>query len=288
LLETAAKGGNLETIQAPYHGWDALNTASQTNADVVLELSYTNMETGQPAISHLEAALKAGKHVVTTNKGPAAMKYRELVDLARANHVEFGLEGTVMSGTPTVNLGQHFLAAAGIRKIQGIVNGTTNYILTQMDKGASYKDALGEAQRLGYAEADPTGDVEGFDAAGKVVILANLMMGVPLGMKDVERKGISGLTAGDINDARAEGQRWKLIGCVEKTPQGVKASVQPTRLPLSHPLAAVDGVTNAVTFSTELLGDVTLIGAGAGRLQTGYAVIVDLLEIHRKRYSTEQ
>jgi homoserine dehydrogenase len=282
LMAIAAEGGNLDKVQGKFHGWDALKTIKDSNADVVIEMTYTNLETGQPAISHLETALKAGKHVVTTNKGPTALKYGELANLAKANHVEIGVEGTVMSGTPTVNLGMHLLAGAGIQKIQGILNGTTNYILTQMGTGAAYQDALLEAQKLGYAEADPTGDVEGFDAAGKVVILANLLMNVQIGMNDIDRTGITRLTPADISSAKDANERWKLIGKVEKTESGVQASVKPTRLPITHPLATVDGGTNAITFTTNLLGDVTLIGPGAGRLQTGYAVIVDLLEIHRK------
>ena len=173
-----------------------------------------------------------------------------------------------MSGTPTVLSGMNLLRAAGIKRVQGILNGTCNYILTRMEEGSTYEDALQEAQDNGYAEADPTGDVEGFDAAGKVVILANLLMGVPIGMDDVDRTGISGLTPADISAAQDAGERWKLIGTLEPTDEGVAASVQPERVSLAHPLASVGGATNAVTYSTELLGDVTLVGPGAGRLET--------------------
>ena len=164
----------------------------------MIELSYTDLKTGEPAITHLRRALELGKHVVTTNKGPIALKYPELKALAEKNHVEIGAEGTVMSGTPSLRMAQELLAAARIRKIQGIVNGTTNYILTQMEAGATYADALKDAQAKGYAEADPTGDVEGFDAAGKVVIMANLLMGQSLTLADVDRKGITQLTPDDI------------------------------------------------------------------------------------------
>ena len=143
-----------------------------------------------------------------------------------------------MSGSPAINLGREQLAGAGIRRIQGILNGTTNYILTEMESGASYEAALSDAQARGFAEADPTGDVEGFDAAGKVVILANLLMGAALTMRDVERMGITGLTAQDIVDAREAGERWKLIGMVEKTDGRSQATVQPVRLPLAHPFRA--------------------------------------------------
>lgn len=281
LLDAVREGGNLDTLEAPDRGWDALEMALRSAADVVVELSYTDLQTGEPATSHIRAALESGKHVVTTNKGPVALHYADLAALARDRGLELGVEGTVMSGTPTVLTGMNLLKAAGIRRVQGILNGTCNYILTRMEQGATYQEALEEAQAKGYAEADPTGDVEGLDAAGKVVILTNLLMGVPIGLDDVDRQGISGLTPEDISDAAAAGERWKLIGAVERTEEGVHASVRPERVPAAHPLASVGGAVNAVTYSTELLGDVTLVGPGAGPLETGYSVLVDLLEIHR-------
>jgi homoserine dehydrogenase len=277
LLQAVSNGRSLETIKAPNHGWNPLKTINETNADVVAEMTYTNLQTAEPASGHVAAALRAGKHVVTTNKGPIALKYDELSKLAQQNNVQFGVEGTVMSGTPSLHLGLDFLKAAGIHKIQGILNGTTNYILTRMGEGSTYQEALEQAQRLGYAEADPTGDVEGFDAAGKVLIMANILMDTPLHMSDVDRKGISHLTAQDVEEAKENGEKWKLIGTLSQESDQVKASVKPVRLPLSHPLASVDGATNAITYSTGLLGDVTLIGPGAGRLETGYALIVDLI-----------
>lgn len=283
LLDAVGNGGSLSSLGGAHTGWDALQTITASNADVVVEISYTNLESGEPAIAHIETALKHGRHVVTTNKGPIALKYAALAQLAQAHGVEIGFEGTVMSGTPALRLGMELLAAAGVYRLQGILNGTTNYILTQMSKGSSYAEALAEAQALGYAEADPSGDVEGFDAAGKVVILANLLMDASLTLKDVDRRGITHLTPEDMRAAQAAGEQWRLIGAVEKTAGRVRASVAPMRLPLGHPLASISGATNAITYSTELLGEVTLIGPGAGRLETGYALISDLLAIHRRR-----
>lgn len=282
LLTAVEKSGTLDALAAPYKGWDALKTIQETNADVVAELSFTDLNTGEPAISHLKAAITAGKHVITTNKGPVALAYKELFSLAEKHGVLIGVEGSVMSGTPSLRLGTEMLAAAGVTCIQGIVNGTTNYILSQMDTGSAYADALTEAQSKGFAEADPTGDVEGFDAAGKVVIMANLLMDANIQMGDIDRTGITRLTPDDIEKAKAAGERWKLIGKVEKTDAGIIASVRPERLSVSHPLAGVSGATNAITFTTQLLGDVTIIGPGAGRLATGYALVEDLLAIHRK------
>ncbi|CAG0928544.1 homoserine dehydrogenase [Thermoflexales bacterium] len=283
LLDSIAATTRLDRVTAPDRAWNALETIERSRADIVIELSYTDLKTGEPAITHLRRALELGRHVVTTNKGPIALKYPELKALAEKHGVEIGAEGTVMSGTPSLRLAQELLSAARIRKIQGIVNGTTNYILAQMEAGVPYADALQDAQVKGYAEADPTGDVEGFDAAGKVVIMANLLMGQALTLADVDRQGITQLTPADMAEAKAAGERWKLIGRVETIGEQLTASVKPTRLPSSHPLASVSGATNAITFSTDLLGDVTLVGPGAGRIETGYAIVGDLLAIHRKR-----
>jgi homoserine dehydrogenase len=279
LLEAVA-AGDLSTVAASEYGWSVERMVAEAQADTLVEASFTDLQTGEPASTYIRQALMAGKHVVTTNKGPIALHYRELQSLAQEHEVRVGFEGTVMSGTPTLALGMKLLAGAGVQRIQGIFNGTTNFILSRMEAGGSYTEALAEAQALGYAEADPTGDVEGFDAAGKVVILSNLVMGANINLQSVDRMGITHLTPEDIQAAKQEGKRWKLIGTVESFGNQVKASVQPIPLSIEHPLANVGGATNAVTYTTRLLGDVTLIGAGAGRLETGYALINDLLAIH--------
>ena len=281
LLTTIETDGGLHNVPAVASGWDAYTTIEKSNADVLVELSYTDLQTGEPAHSHIRKALEKGMDVVTTNKGPVALYYPQLVALARERGAKIGVEGTVMSGTPALHLGKDLLAGAGIQRIQGILNGTTNFILMKMEAGASYEAALAEAQALGYAEADPTGDVEGYDAAGKIVILSSLLMSTPITMDDVQRTGITGLTRQEVVEARASGHRWKLIGSLERTSSGVIASVKPTLLPLDNPLASVYGATNAITYTTDLLGEVTLVGPGAGRQETGYALICDLLSIAR-------
>jgi homoserine dehydrogenase len=259
--------------------WDSLRLIRESNASIVCEMAFTNLETGEPAVSHCKAAFEAGKHVVTSNKGPAALAYRELLELADMNGVEFLIEGTVMSGTPVINLVDGPLAGCTITAARGILNGTTNYILTQMEGGMSYETALKKAQELGYAEADPTGDVEGYDARGKVTILANVVMGAELSIRDVSCKGITRITSEDIAKAKAENCRWKLIGSVKREGEKVIASVAPEKLPLTHPLAGVMGATNAMTFTTDLLGEVSIIGPGAGRRETGFSILTDLLKI---------
>jgi homoserine dehydrogenase len=174
------------------------------------------------------------------------------------------------------------LAGCTISSIKGILNGTTNYMLSEMEKGMSYDEVLAKAQELGYAEVDPTGDVEGFDAMAKVIILANVLMNSKLTANDVDREGISNITTEMITDAKNENSRWKLIGSIETTDNGVNASVRPEKLPLTHPLANIMGATNALTFTTDLLGDITIIGPGAGKVETGYSILTDILAIHRK------
>ena len=202
LLTRLDEDGDLKSIDAPFTGWNAQETIAKSGADILVELAFTDLTTGEPALSHVKQALANGMHVSMTNKGPVALHFPELRKLASENNVQIGIEGTVMSGTPSLNLGGEMLLAAGISKIQGILNGTTNYILGEMEAGATYKSALTQAQGLGYAEADPTGDVEGHDAAAKVVILGNLLMDLSLTLPDVDCEGISKITSSDIEKQR--------------------------------------------------------------------------------------
>ena len=281
LLNHIGEMGDLTEFPAPNEGWDARETIEKSGANVLVELSFTDLKTGEPALSHIIQALESGMSVATTNKGPAALHFPRLLELCKEHGGEIGVEGTVMSGTPTLALGMNMLAASGVTRIQGILNGTTNYILGEMESGADYADALKDAQAKGYAEADPTGDVDGHDAAAKVVILANLVMGQSMAMKDVDCTGISGVTGSQIQSAQAENQRWKLIGTLESVNGQLEGSVKPVKLDASHPLYGISGATNAITYSTDLLGDITLIGPGAGRIETGYAIIGDILSFSR-------
>ncbi|MCZ6617531.1 MAG: homoserine dehydrogenase [Gammaproteobacteria bacterium] len=281
LLDHLEKKGDLKEFPASDKGWDAIETIENSSANVLVELSFTDLETGEPALSYMIRALELGMHVSTTNKGPAALHFPELLELSKTHGGAIGVEGTVMSGTPTLALGMNMLSAAGVTRIQGILNGTTNYILGQMENGVDYADALQDAQAKGYAEADPSGDVDGFDAAAKVVILANLAMGQNMTMKDVYRIGISGLTVAQIQSARLANQRWKLIATLENVNGRIQGSVKPVKLDASHPLYGIGGAANGVTYSTDLLGDITLIGPGAGRIETGYAIIGDILSFQR-------
>jgi len=258
---------------------DALDMINRVNADVLLEATYTDIKTAEPATSHIKAALEKGMHVITTNKGPIALYFKELFRLAEQKGLKLLYEGTVMSGTPLLNLIRETLAGNEISEIKGILNGTTNYILTRMEEGLSYEEALKEAQALGYAEAVPDADVLGWDALAKVTIIANTIFGADLKPFDNPCKGITEISTADISHAKAEGKRYKLIGRVWRENNTVKASVAPLKLDLSHPLANVMGATNAATITTDALGDVTIVGKGAGKRETGYSMLIDLLTL---------
>ncbi|WP_078553367.1 homoserine dehydrogenase [Bacillus alkalicellulosilyticus] len=262
-------------------GKDSFQTIKETNAEAIVEVTFTDVKTGQPAIDHCKAAFEAGKHVVMSNKGPVALAFEELSQLAKKNDVRWGFEGTVMSGTPALRMPLAALAGNEITEIRGILNGTTNYILTKMEEGLSFEEALKEAQDKGYAEADPTSDVEGYDARYKVVILAQKIMNTPLKVEDVSCQGITHITKEDIEEAAKEGYRFKLLSKIKKEGSSIKATVAPEKVEATDPLASVYGALNAVTFDCDLAGPITLTGAGAGRLETGYSLLIDLLNIYR-------
>jgi homoserine dehydrogenase len=278
-------GGNGSLSDLPGDGFDgeALDMIGQAEADVMLEATYTDIETGEPATSHIRKAMEQGMHVVTTNKGPVALNYKELDRLAAEKGVRFMFEGTVMSGTPLINFIRENLAGCDIREIKGILNGTTNYILTRMEEGLSYEEALKKAQELGYAEAVPDADVLGWDALAKVTILAKYVFGAEAKPFDFPCEGITGITAASIAEAKTRDRRFKLIGKVWRDGNIVKASVAPEELDLAHPLSSVMGATNAVTVTTDALGDVTVVGPGAGKEATGYSMLVDLIAIGGRR-----
>lgn len=278
-LEAVNSGSSLADVSDNGFEGDALEMIQAADADVMIEATYTDIKTGEPATSHIRKALERGMNVVTTNKGPVALSLQELNELAQEKGVKFLYEGTVMSGTPVLNLLRETLAGCAIREIKGILNGTTNYILTRMEEGLSYKEALQKAQELGYAEAVPDADVLGWDALAKVTILAKVVFDAKGNPFDFHCEGITGISASDISEAKNRGKRFKLIGKVWREGNLVKASVEPEEVDLGHPLAGVMGATNAITVTTDALGDVTIIGPGAGKKETGFSILVDLIKI---------
>ncbi len=259
-------------------GISALNVIESVEAEVVVEVTPVNIKTGEPALSHITKAFKTGKHVVTTNKGPLALAMPALTELAEYNNVYLRFSGTVGGGTPMLEFAKRCLAGDRILAIRGILNGTTNYILTEMSQNhVTFQDALSNAQKLGYAEREPSMDIDGFDTACKVVILSNWIMNKKITLKDVDITGIRDVTLQALEEASRRNSTIKLIGSIE----GDKAKVKPTEIPLTNPLC-VSGVLNAITFSTEYAAEQTLIGRGAGGIETASAVLRDLLDIRRK------
>jgi homoserine dehydrogenase len=280
-LLDAAKKGSFEHYAASEEVdrdfSDAVDLLQRRGADVMVEVTPTNLETAMPAAAHFQAAIVTKKHIVTANKGPIAIGYNQLAQRAKEAGVQIRFEATVMSGTPTIATGLELLAGCEIQEVHGILNGTTNYILTQMENGLEYEAALQQAQELGYAESDPTADVEGHDAAAKVLILLATLFGQEKTLQDLDVVGITQIRADDIQSAKIAGERYKLIASA--TAEG--GSVRPIRLPMSDPLAQVNGATNAVTFQTDVMGAITLIGAGAGQRETAFGILADLLALHR-------
>ncbi|WP_018772576.1 homoserine dehydrogenase [Arthrobacter sp. 131MFCol6.1] len=279
-------GGGGETF-AEYGGSADTNNESvirNCTADIICEATFTNPDDGEPAVSHVRWALESGKSVCTTNKGPVALRGAELTSLAEQNGVHFEFEGAVMSGTPVIRLAKKMFAGLELKGFEGILNGTSNYVLGRMEAGLGLEAAIGEAQELGYAEANPSADIEGYDVQLKVLILANELLDAGMELQDVQRQGISAVTPENIRKAAREGRRWKLVGAARRNLDGsVTAGVSPVALPLDHGLAGISGATNAVSFDTDLLGAVTVSGPGAGRVETAYALLSDIIAMHAVR-----
>jgi homoserine dehydrogenase len=231
----------------------------------------------EPAREYVLAALHAGKHVVSANKQLLSQHGEELLEAARAGGAQLRFEAAVAGVVPVVRVLSESLAAAHVERVHGIVNGTTNFILSEMTRGSSYEQALAEAQRQGYAEADPSDDVSGRDAAAKMAILARLAFGAPVRLDDVPYEGIEHLQTDDLQYARELGLGLKLIGTAERRDGGLSVRVHPAFLYAGHPLASVSGPFNAVTVESSAITEITMSGPGAGGPQTASAVLGDLL-----------
>jgi homoserine dehydrogenase len=259
-------------------GMSALDVIESVEAEVVVEVTPVNIKDAEPALSHITKAFKTGKHVVTTNKGPLALAMPALTELADYNNVYLRFSGTVGGGTPMLEFAKRCLAGDKILAIKGILNGTTNYILTEMAQNrVTFQEALKNAQKLGYAEREPSMDIDGYDTACKVVILANWILNKKITLKDVDQTGIRDVTLKSHDEAAKKGNTIKLIGAIDDH----RATVKPTEIPKTNPLC-VSGVLNAVTFFTEFAGEQTLVGRGAGGMETASAVLRDLLDIRHK------
>ena len=279
-LKATEKGSRFEDFDIFHKDAKLEDLLGELECEVMVETTPTNLKTGQPGLDHLRMAMKNGAHVITTNKGPLALAMPALVELAEHNRVALKFSGTVGGGTPMLDLAKKCMDGLAIKSVRGILNGTTNYILSKMDSdGMTFEAALEEARVKGYAEADPTYDVDALDPAAKVVILANWVMGKSLSIKDVSITGIRGVTKEEIAKAKAKGEVIKLIAYCG--PDGIE--VAPRAIPREHPLN-VSGTTNALTFSTDLADEITIVGKGAGGIETASAVLRDMIDI-RKIYT---
>lgn len=276
--------------------WENILAGLQaTGGDVLAEATGANLRHVEPGLSYIRAALALGMHVVTSSKGPMALAGLDLLAQARAHSVQLRMESTVMSGTPVLSTLREGMAGTHIRGIRGILNGTANYILSAMMMGSDYAEGLAEAQAKGYAESNPADDVEGDDAVAKTLILAAVAFGRALTPEQVVRRGITTLTREQVQQALSEGKRIKQLGTLRLVstegvevsretansgvPTHLEARVEPRALPLSDPLARVDGLLNAIMIQTDTPQKVTVIGPGAGRFQAGQGMLADLIAI---------
>ena len=264
-----------------YHGYkdgkSALELINKDLCDIVVEATPTNIKNGEPGLTHIRRALSRGLHVITPNKGPLVLAFRELTSLAEKNDCDFLYEGTVAGAIPIFSLVRECLRGDKIIRLTGILNGTTNYILSKMYfEETSFEIALKEAQERGITERDPSYDVDGIDAACKIVILANALMGREAKFEDVERIGIRGITQEAISLAKKANYAIKLVGIIDK-----RLEVAPKLVPINHPLC-VHGTLNAIYIETDLAREITLVGYGAGK-ETVSAILNDLITILKRR-----
>jgi homoserine dehydrogenase len=260
----------------------AARLSGSTRPLVVVETTVLDVAAGQPAIDHVRAGLGEGAHVITANKGPVAFAYAELDALARAKGRAFLFEGAVMDGIPIFNLVRETLPAVRIAGFSGVVNSTTNFIITAMEGGRAFPEALAEMQAAGIAEADASLDVDGWDAAAKAAALANVLLGARITPWQVERSGIGRLTGEEVRLAVARGKRLKLVARGKRHEGGGGVRVGVEEVPADHLFATLAGQQNAIVVQTDLLGEFSIVQLGGGLTQTAYALVSDLVAVARR------
>lgn len=268
-----------------YRYWQDINIdsiISNKDIDTLVELTSTNIVDGEPGLTHIRKALQNNINVVTGNKGPILLKYKELNKIAKENNLELKIGCTTGGALPSINGGLYDIAGAEINYIEGILNGTTNYILSEMmDNEISYGEALVNAQKLGIAEMDPRLDVEGFDSASKIIILANVLMDTDLKLEDLDIEGITKVNIEELKELKNHGKKLKLIAKVERDNDDVKVYVKPISIENSHPLYGVDYKNKGIYFNTDTLGDITLIGGASGTINAAASILRDIVLINR-------
>jgi homoserine dehydrogenase len=281
LLDHVKAGGSVEGFGAfGMPGAKGEAVIDSVEADLIVEATPTNLTTGEPGLRHMRAALSRGMHVVAANKGPLVLHYAELQALAQERRGQIYMSAATAAALPTLDVGQTCLAGAQILGIEGILNGTTNYILSKMqEEGSTYLDALSEAQALGIAETDPTLDVEGFDTASKLILLSNALLETSYGPDDVSRRGMTHITPRMVMDARRAERCVKLIGRASLSHGIVRLAVAPEELPRNHPLASVHGAEKAVTYQTDTMGRVTVMGGQSSPTGAAAALLKDIINL---------
>ena len=294
-LVLAREGGRLDQLHDPDTGPPPSTTrqlieqvgthrARDTQTPLaVVETTVLDIERAAAALDHVRAAFAVGAHVITANKGPAAFAYRELAEQAEAVGVSFLTEGAVLDGVPVFNLVRETLPAVEVIGFRGVVNSTTNHVLTALEAGGEQADAVAAMQAAGIAEADVSLDLDGWDAAAKTAVLINVLMGGSTTPHDIDRTGIRQLSGERVRDATRRGRRIKLVASAARTAGRVAGRVAPDELAADDPLARLDGVANAVILTTDLLGDVMIGELDAGLTHTAYALLSDLVTIRRRQ-----
>ncbi len=282
LVESGKDISILNNYQLPIT--NSLSVIQHSSADVMFENSPVNTQTGQPALDHIRAALNLGMHAVTANKGPVVHGYRELTALAKSKGKQFKFESTVLGGAPVFSVFRESFPLAELTSIKGIFNATTNVILSRMENGEAYEDAVKYAQSIGLAETDPTNDVDGWDAAIKVAALVTVLWDTPMTPQQVNPVGIRGITAEMIAKAKAEGKRYKLVCSAEKADGKVIASVSPQLVDSSSPLYGMMNSSTGITFRTDVILDYSIIlsekpGMKGGPIETAYGLFADFAAI---------
>ena len=276
LIEIKKKFGTVKNYANTKNSMSGIEMLKNVEADVLIETTASNYKDAEPGMTHITTAMKKGMHVISVNKGPLALAFPSLMELATYNRVMFKFSGTVGGGTPILDYAKNSLSGERITSFAGILNGTTNYILTNMATGTSYEDALKDAQDKGYVEADEALDLDGLDAAAKLVILANWIMGMKVTMPDINCTGIRKVTTEDIKKATKNNCAVKLIASCNK-----ELIVSPKEVSNDDPLC-VNGTLNAIAFTSEHSGTQTIIGRGAGGMETASSILRDLLDIRQE------
>ena len=283
LMAHLKKGGRVEEMSGfGKKGLSGKDVLSSVPADLLVETTPTNIKDGEPGMTHIRTALTLGRHVVTAAKGPLVLRYNELKELAKKSKVKMMISAATAAALPTLDVGLSCLAGTEVLTAEGILNGTTNYILTRMyEEGTPYKDALAEAQKMGVAEPDPSLDVEGRDTANKILLIANEVFQAGLSLGNIPVQGITRVTPEEIQKAKKEGKVIKLIGTAERKDGKVVASVAPMALPTDHPLASVRGTEKAISYLTDTMDRVTVSGGKSNPVGAAAAVLKDIIRIYQ-------